>query len=123
MKVQHYLLSAITSFMLVLTSCDGTFCGCSDPTPPLKDTEFKIAYKLVDGSWDTLSVVLPKATEFLVEPTGSGTYALFSKYSDVNGNVTQRAIKAAVIDYKMLGDSLVLDTASKKVELIKKHTI
>lgn len=118
MKTQHYILFTIAGLIMILSSC----CNCSDPPPLLKDTKFKLAYKLVDGSWDTMSVILPKVAKFSVESTSNGTYALCYRYYQ-NKELVQDDIKAAVIDFKLLSDSLVLDTASKRVELIKKDTI
>lgn len=90
--------------------------SCGRCPEPLNDTEFTIAYKLVDGSWDTIQHVLPKTTKFWVGSTEKGTYALYykKKVNDYSGEV----FKTAVIDYKIVDTTLVLDTATREVELV-----
>jgi len=111
MKAQHYIVLVLSA---LLASCDGSPCGCGSE-PALKDTEFTIAYKLVDGSWDTTKRTLPSTAMFWVGSTEKSTYALFNKENDKDDG---HLLKTAVIDYKLVGSKLVLDTTAKKVELI-----
>lgn len=111
MNIFRYIM-ALCLCISTLTACKN--CGCG--SDPLNDTEFTIAYKLVDGSWDTTQRKLPHATQFWVGSTEKGTYALYYKKNanDYSGEI----FKTAVIDYQIVDTTLILDTATKKVELV-----
>lgn len=109
MKHKNLALILI-SCLVILQGCD---CGCSDPEP-IDDTEFTIAYKLVDGSWDTLTRTLPSTASFWVGGS-EGTYSL---YYMRNKNNDAEKLKSAVIDYRIVLRTLVVDTTTKKVDII-----
>ena len=103
------------STLILMSSCEkGNICGC-ESEPKLKDTEFSIAYKLVDGSWDTTKRVLPSTASFWVGSTDKGTYAMY--YREAEGSEAN-ILKAAVIDYVITNKKLVLDTTAQKVDLL-----
>ena len=111
-----YLIIAILSSFLFVSCKDGCLCGSKDE---LNDTEYTIAYKLVDSSWDTIKKQLPKETTFWIGSTNEGTYALY--YKTPSGNA--KSLRTAAINYKIVGTRMVIDTTAKKVELLDKDSI
>ncbi len=98
-------LLALVLSVLLLASCEKS----------LKDTEFCIKYKTIDGSWeDDLCWDLPRDSEFYID-SENGAYMLMFKNSDTPRGL----LKKGVIDYRIVSRRLVLDTTAKKVELIE----
>lgn len=93
--------------------------SCAAP-PALDDTEFAIKYKTVDGTWEgPLYYNFPSNTRFFIEGEQGGIYKLMYQ----NNDTYRGLLKKAVIDYRVVGKKLIIDTTAKKMELITPDTL
>ncbi len=109
MRAPHFILAL---FALTIVGC------MPEDEEPLLDTKYKIAYKLVDGSWDTSSVVGPAGTKFWVNGS-DGTYSLvYAWHTDrIRQRIVEGTWKDAVIDFDVISEEKTLDTTTRRVEL------
>lgn len=116
MKALYFGIVAIA----LLAACTPEEPSSAKKTEPINDTRFTIACKLVDKTWDTTWTDMPKNTNFFISGF-DGVYYLASDvdrdgYADYN-------IRGAVIDFEIVSSRLIVDTITRKVELITFDTL
>ena len=108
--VYTMVLWGTISVAVALSACDGT-------PKPIDDTEFGIAYKTMDGSWDTLYWTLPSTSTFHIRHAQDTGYRLMCKRHPEQSTLEETLLKMATIDFRVISKRLVLDTTSVIVDI------
>lgn len=87
---------------------------CGEPeVQHVDDTRFEMSVKMVDGSWSEVAWNLPSTSEFYIRGVDGTYYLSCTRWEDDHGI----RLKTAVIDYKVLKKTRILDTTATRINL------